>query len=245
LQKPIQDIKDFVNRYASLFLRGEANMLNKITPLFSWFVTLLVPLALLMLGVRLLMTPLFLEVEYRMPEFPEDSYGFKLEDRLKWSKLSVEYLLNAEDVNFLGDLQFDDGQPIYNERELSHMLDVKNVVQMLLKIWYADLALLILLGLWAWRGARLDDYLWGWKRGGFLTAGLLIAMAVFAAVSFWQFFTWFHALFFSGDSWLFEFSDTLIRLFPIRFWQDAVAYIGGLSIILGLVIGFGLKPKSK
>lgn len=220
-------------------------MLKKLTPLFSWFVTLLVPLALLMLGVRLLMTPPFLEVEYRMPGFPEDSYGFRLEDRLKWSKPSVEYLLNAEGVNFLGDLQFGDGQPIYNERELLHMLDVKNVVQMLLKIWYADLALLILLGLWAWRSAWLDDYIWGWKRGGFLTAGLLAAMAAFAAVSFWRFFTWFHSLFFSGDSWLFEFSDTLIRLFPIRFWQDAVIYIVGLAIVLGLVIGFGLKPKSK
>ena len=160
-------------------------------------------------------------------------------------KTSVEYLLNEEDVGYLAGLQFDNGQPIYNERELSHMLDVKNVVQKLLKVWYADLIVLALLGLWAWRGNWLEDYLRGWKRGGLLTAGLLIAMAAFAAVSFWQFFTWFHSLFFSGDSWLFEFSDTLIRLFPIRFWQDAVAYIGGFSILLGLVIGFGLKPKSK
>jgi hypothetical protein len=44
---------------------------------------------------------------------------------------------------------------------------------------------------------------------------------------------------------LFEFSDTLIRLFPIRFWQDAIMYIGGFSILLGLLLGFGLKPKSK
>ena len=61
-------------------------MIKKITPLFSWFITLLVPLVLIMLGVRLLMTPLYLEVEYHMPGFPEDSYGFTLQDRLKWSK---------------------------------------------------------------------------------------------------------------------------------------------------------------
>ena len=196
-------------------------MSQKLSLLLSWLVTILVPLALLMLGVRLLMTPLFLEAEYRMPGFPEDSYGFTLQDRLEWSKPSVEYLLNGESVDFLAKLQFDNGKPIYNERELSHMADVKNVVQKLLKTWIVDLVLLALLGVWAWRGNWLEDYLWGWKRGGLLTAGLLIAMAAFAAVSFWQFFTWFHSLFFSGDTWLFEFSDTLIRLFPIRFWEDA------------------------
>jgi integral membrane protein (TIGR01906 family) len=220
-------------------------MSQKLSLLLSWLVTVLVPLALLMLGVRLLMTPLYLEAEYRMPGFPEDSFGFTLQDRLEWSKPSVEYLLNGAGVDFLAKLQFDNGRPIYNERELSHMADVKKVVQMLLKLWVVDLVLLALLGLWAWRGNWRADYLWGWKRGGLLTAGLLIAMAAFAAVSFWQFFTWFHSLFFSGDSWLFEFSDTLIRLFPIRFWQDAVMYIGGFSILLGLLIGFGLKPKSK
>lgn len=220
-------------------------MSKKITTLFSWLVCLLVPLALIMLAARLLMTPVFLEVEYRLPGFPQDTYGFSQQDRLQWSKPSVEYLVNGAGIGFLAGLQFADGQPIYNERELSHMADVKVVVQKLLRLWVADLVILALLGLWAWRGGWLAEYVIGWKRGGLLTAGLLLALAGFAAISFWQFFTWFHSLFFSGDSWLFEFSDTLIRLFPIRFWQDAVAFIGGFSIISGLLLGFGLKLKAK
>ncbi|MCX6064395.1 MAG: TIGR01906 family membrane protein [Chloroflexi bacterium] len=219
--------------------------MKKIQPLFSILVTLLIPLAIIMLGVRLLMTPFFLDVEYRMPGFPEDAFGFQLKDRLQWSKPSVEYLVNGAEINFLADLKFDNGISIYNERELSHMHDVKDVVQTLLKVWYVDLVVLGLLGLWAWRGNWLSDFLLGMKRGGFLTIGLLVAMAAFAATSFWQFFTWFHSLFFSGDTWLFEFSDTLIRLFPIRFWEDAVAYIGGFSIIVGLILALGLKLKSK
>ena len=211
----------------------------------SWFTTLLTPLAIIMIGVRLLLTPVFPEIEYRMPGFPEDSYGFTLQDRLTWSKPSIEYLINSADISFLADLKFDDGTPIYVERELSHMLDVKNVVQMLLKVWYVDLALLLLLGVWAWRGGWLEAFRAGLRRGGLLTVGLLVALGAFAAVSFWQFFAWFHSLFFSGDSWLFEFSDTLIRLFPIRFWQDAVIYIVGLAILVGLALGFGLKPKAQ
>ena len=215
---------------------------KKYAPIFSWIVALLVPLALIMLGVRILMTPVFLDVEYRMPGFPDDQFGFGLQDRLKWSKPSVEYLVNGSDIGFLADLKFDNGKSIYNERELSHMADVKKVVQMLLKAWYVDFLALILLGLIAKRGAWLRDYLLGWKRGGFVTVGLLILLGVFASTSFWQFFAWFHSLFFSGNTWLFEFSDTLIRLFPIRFWEDAVAYIGGFSIVVGLILGFGLKP---
>jgi len=220
-------------------------MSKTITTFLSWFVVLLIPLAIIMLAARLLMTPVFLETEYRLPGFPDDSFGFTLQDRLQWSKPSVEYLINSAGINFLGDLHFADGAPIYNQRELSHMADVKRVVQNLLRLWYADLALLALLGLWAWNAGWMQAYLRGCKRGGFLTAGVLLVLAGFASISFWQFFTWFHSLFFSGDTWLFEYSDTLIRLFPIRFWQDAVAFIGGFTILVGLLLGFGLKPEAE
>jgi integral membrane protein (TIGR01906 family) len=220
-------------------------MLKKMILVSSWVVTVLLPFALLMLGVRLLMTPLFLEVEYRLPGFPEDSFGFSQADRLRWSKPSVEYLVNDAPPSFLADLRFDNGKPIYNEREVSHMLDVKNVVQKLLNLWLLVLAVLAGFGVWAWRADWLADYRLGLKRGGFLTVALLLALGGFASISFWQFFTWFHSLFFSGDSWLFSYSDTLIRLFPIRFWEDAVAWIGGFSVLSGLALGFGLKPKSK
>ncbi len=212
---------------------------------YSGLVAILIPLAIIMLGVRLLMTPLFLEAEYRMPGFPQDQYGFNLKDRLVWSKPSVEYLVNGEPIGFLASLQFADGQQIYNGRELSHMADVKGVVQLLLKVWYLDLFLIVLLGLWAWKGNWKFEFVMGVRNGGYITVGLLVALAAFASISFWQFFTWFHSLFFSGDTWLFEFSDTLIRLFPIRFWQDAVTYIGGFSIIVGILIAIGLKPETR
>ncbi len=220
-------------------------MSKKVTVFLSWLVAILVPLALVMLAARLLMTPLFLQVEYRLPGFPEDTYGFTMQDRLQWSQPSVEYLVNSAGIEYLADLKFADGKPIYNERELSHMSDVKGVVQRLLTYWYVDLAALLLLGLWAWRGGWMDAYLVGLRQGGFFTAVVLLGLAGFAAISFWQFFSWFHSLFFSGDSWLFEFSDTLIRLFPLRFWQDAVLFIVGFSILAGLGLGFGLKPRAK
>jgi hypothetical protein len=81
----------------------------------SWLVTILVPFALIGLGLRVLLTPLFLQIEYNMPYFPPDEYGFTKEDRLQWAPYALDYLTNNEDISYLSDLEFDDGTPLYNE----------------------------------------------------------------------------------------------------------------------------------
>ena len=211
----------------------------------SWIVTLLVPLAILMFGVRLLLTPAFLPIEYNMPGFPADTYGFSIDDRVRWATPTLLYLVNDQGIDYLGALTFDTGAPIYNPRELAHMLDVKSVLRKLLEIWDVTMVVLIALGFWAWRGNWLEAYRAGWRRGGFLMIALLAAFAVFAVTSFWDFFSWFHSLFFQGTSWQFAYSDTLIRLFPMRFWQDCFIYIGAFSLLVGLALAFWLKPKPK
>lgn len=218
--------------------------------ILSWLVTLLIPFALIGLGLRVLLTPLFLRIEYNMPYFPRDEYGFTQEDRLKWAPYALDYLVNNEDISYLGDLKFDDGAPLYNERELSHMDDVKLVTQGALRAWYVTLALLLLLAIWAWFGGWWQTYLLGLKRGGWLMVGLAVAVGLIVVVGiavnpnvFWNFFAGFHALFFEGDSWIFLYSDTLIRLFPIRFWQDAFLWAAGIALAGGIALGLALKPK--
>ena len=36
---------------------------------------------------------------------------------------------------------------------------------------------------------------------------------------------------------MFEYSDTLIRLFPMRFWMDVAVVIVGLLIVEAIVVG--------
>ena len=221
----------------------------KITVLSS-LVTILVPIALIGLGLRVLLTPLFLQIEYNMPYFPPDEYGFTKEDRLRWAPYALDYLVNNEDISYLGDLKFDDGTPLYNERELSHMDDVKRVTQGALRVWYVSLALLASLGVWAWFGGWWQTYRLGLMRGGWLMVGLAatIGLIVVTGIAidpnvFWNFFAGFHSLFFEGDSWLFLFSDTLIRLFPIRFWEDAFLLAAVIALGGGVGLALGLKPK--
>ena len=225
--------------------------MNKFT-LLSWLVTLLIPLALIGLGLRTLLTPIFLQIEYNMPYFPPDEYGFTKEDRLQWAPYALDYLVNNADISYLGDLKFDDGTPLYNERELSHMDDVKRVTQGALRVWYLSLALLALLGVWAWFGGTWwPAYRLGLMRGGWLMVGLAVAIGLIVVIGisinpnvFWDFFAGFHSLFFEGDSWLFLYSDTLIRLFPIRFWQDAFLLAAVIALGGGVALGLGLKSAN-
>jgi integral membrane protein (TIGR01906 family) len=218
--------------------------------ILAWLVTLLVPIALIGLGLRMLLTPLFLRIEYNMPYFPPDEYGFTKEDRLRWAPYALDYLTNGEDISYLANLKFDDGTPLFNERELSHMDDVKLVTQGSLRVWYMTLALLLLLGVWARFGGWWQAYLLGLMRGGWLMIGLAVTVGLIVIVGialnpnvFWNFFAGFHSLFFEGDSWLFLFSDTLIRLFPIRFWQDAFLWAAVIALGGGIALALGLKPK--
>ena len=218
--------------------------------IISWLVAILIPIALIGLGIRTLLTPVFLQIEYNMPYFPPDEYGFTKEDRLQWAPYALEYLVNSADISYLGDLKFEDGSPLYGERELNHMEDVKRVTKGALNVWYISLALLIMLGIWSRRGDWVQVYRSGLMRGGWLMVGLAGAIGVIAVIGitidpniFFSFFAGFHGLFFEGDSWLFLYSDTLIRLFPIRFWQDAFLYAAVIALGGGFALGLGLRTK--
>jgi hypothetical protein len=118
--------------------------------LLSWLLSLAVVPAIVLAVLRLMLTPLYVQAAYRMPGFPPDPFGFSRAERLHWAELDRQYLLNDADITFLAELRFADGSPVYNERELRHMADVKRVVQGALRVGYAAWALLAAL----WQGER-------------------------------------------------------------------------------------------
>jgi integral membrane protein (TIGR01906 family) len=218
---------------------------NFLTQLICGLATVILPIFLVLTGVRLLMTPLFLQFEYNSPNFPVDSYGFTKSDRLYWANIDIDYLLNDADISFLADLRFEGGQPVYNQRELQHMIDVKIVVRYALFTWYMTIALLIITGVWAWRGNWSGLYRMGLLRGVYLTFSLLVLVIFFVFFAFNIFFVFFHNIFFAEGTWTFLFSDTLIRLFPERFWRDAFILIGVCAFILGASIGLIIRRSFK
>ncbi len=201
-------------------------------PLFSWLLSFAVVPALVLTAVRLLLTPAFIQVEYRLPGFPPDPFDFSTAERLYWADLSRQYLLRKAPRAALADQRLTDGRPLYSARELRHLADVQRVVQGALKVWYASLALLLASGLWAWRQGEIPFWRQALARGGWLTVAVVGAVMAFSVLSFDAFFVPFHWVFLEGrHTWLFRYSDTLIRLFPQRFWQDAFLWVGGLSLL--------------
>jgi integral membrane protein (TIGR01906 family) len=211
--------------------------------ILSWVVTLLVPVVLSLLAVRLHFSSFYLRLEYHMPGFPPDPYGFTTEERISWATVAKDYLLNSAGIAFLGDLRFPDGSPLYNERELKHMLDVKIVVQRAFQVLWISLAFLAGLGVWAWFGKWWPDYINGLRWGGWLAVVLVGGLVFFSVLAFGVFFTAFHNVFFDPGTWQFNWSDTLIRLFPTRFWQDIFIYVGVLVILGGLALGLGFRKR--
>ena len=191
----------------------------------------LIPIALLLSATRLVLTDTFVQLEYRMPNFPADVYGMTMEERAQYAPIAMNFLLNDKDISYLAEQRFSDGSPQYNDRELRHMEDVKDLTQTVLLVWQGSLFLLLALTIWAWRLSWLDEFKGMLSRAGKFTLYLIGGMLLFAVLSFNTFFTNFHGLFFEGDSWLFLYSDTLIRLFPIRFWSDVISVIGGSTIL--------------
>jgi hypothetical protein len=242
------------------------------------------PIALTLTNVRLLMTPLFPQVEYGLRAYSQvDNYPGRLPDggrhpftqadRLFWALRSIAYILGDPAAGAIEAWKFsDEGRApagtlapadscpyydneygardctyFYNDREVRHMVDVRAVTAGALWVWGLALGLSVAaagLLLYAGRPAALRL---GLLNGAVVTWIALIGLVLFMAVGFNQFFTLFHRVFFTGDTWLFLWSDSLIRLFPLQFWFDAFLFVGLATLaeagLLGALAWRGLPAK--
>lgn len=213
--------------------------------LAAWVIALLFPVLLVLLAVRLVMTPQFLQIEYQRPGFPEDYYGFSTEDRLRYGPIAVDYLLSSADISLLADLSFPEGGTLYNIRELGHMRDVKTVTQAAYAFALIGAVIFLFCAIFLFQRQR-DRLFMAIARGAWVTIGLIAAIVIGAVVAWDAFFTFFHNVFFASGTWQFAYSDTLIRLFPEQFWFDAAIVIGAVALAgsaLALLVTHFLRHK--
>ncbi len=191
----------------------------------------LIPVILVLTSVRMLMTDAFVRFNYALPGFPEDRYGFTEEDRLIHAPIALDYILSDAGIEFLGDQRFEDGRPVYNARELGHMEDVQDVTVAALNVWRIGLVAAFALSLVLWRVAG-SQFLWeAWQGGAKLTVLIMLVLLIGLIVGFSVLFVGFHQVFFDPDTWTFLFSDTLIRLFPQRFWEVAFGTVAVATLL--------------
>lgn len=191
------------------------------------------PFVLLLTSVAVILTTArwWTEVEYRLPGFPQDRYGFSLEDRLRWSAVDIDFLLGSEDISYFHDFILDDGSPMHNARELSHMQDVKDLVDILMRIWFLGVILLSAAAIIIWRRGGFRVLCESLLMGSRLTFFVMISLGLLSLFAFGFLFVGFHRIFFEGNTWIFLYSDTFIRLYPQRFWQDTIAYLAVFTLL--------------
>ena len=217
----------------------------KINKILVIILALFIPYILLMSGIRLVMTPAFPAIEYQRSGFPEDQFGFTVQERTKWSEYAIRYLTNDQEISYLGNLQDITGKKLFTTDELSHMVDVKEVVKNASMVWYVLGGMSIAILVWFVVMGQWDSLRRSLNTGGWITIGLLGALLVFLAVSFDKLFEYFHRLFFQDGTWTFSESSTLIRLFPFEFWRDAFVLVIGFALIIGIVLVLVTRKRSK
>ncbi|VXB99803.1 conserved membrane hypothetical protein [Arthrobacter sp. 9V] len=224
--------------------REQAAKVKPIGPrIFQVLLAVFYPVILLVLAVRAVTSPLFLWVEYNRPGFPGDGYGFSTDDRMTYGSYAVDYLSNWAGPRYLGGLVNQDGEKLFTDSEVSHMADVKLVI---LSAFGAGLLLIILsiIAILYLRKRSNGGIRRGLFAGSIVTLVIIIGLTVLAALSWQQFFTEFHRIFFANGTWTFSLEDTLIRLFPGQFWIDAGIVIGAL-VFLAATLTFILTWPTK
>ncbi len=204
----------------------------------QWLLGLALPIVLLALNMRLVTGHWFVRWEYRRPGFPPDPFGLSTAERIRLAETCQDFLAQNADIALLENLELPGGEPAFNQRELRHMADVQAV--------YHALTVAGVIAGAIWIGGSLafaaneqvrEGLPRSLLRGSLITLGLLAAVGSFMLISWGDFFTTFHRLFFEGETWIFPNSDTLIRLFPIRFWIDIAATLVGLLVTEAIVLG--------
>jgi integral membrane protein (TIGR01906 family) len=226
--------------------------------LMRLILTLAVPVLLVVVSIRLAMLPFFTTFEYTRAGFPEDFYGFSTEDRLEYGRIGIEYLLNGDGIEALAEERLPielcwnvpntaDDCAMFNELELIHMEDVKEVLQASFLVAIA-ISIASLGSIWYLRQTQQLGILWqSIMQGSFLTLASIITIIVIALGAWDTFFDTFHAIFFEDGTWRFLYSDTLIRLYPEQFWFDAALFVGGLTSIGSIflwLLGWRMKTAS-
>jgi len=199
-------------------------------------VAICLPLTLVLVSVDIIASNAYLRHEYGLREFPSSEL-YPPDERLRLAEATLHYLRSSEDTDQLRQLEYSRG-PVYNQREVQHLVDVKTVMN---GVFLAEKVAIVVLGVaLIWMvgiGKDREAALGGVVLGCSLLWGLALVVGATALVSFNWFFTQFHRMFFRDGTWTFYVTDTLIQLFPLPFWMDATWKIGILALGSAALLG--------
>jgi integral membrane protein (TIGR01906 family) len=200
------------------------------------------PLFFIANGFRILLTPAYVHAAY--PHLGgEEILNEKRRTALAILGLRAVDPLRGDSVAIMEPARLPDGTRAFTARELRHMRDVRTWLWRLLVLELVVAAALVALVLFA-RPAAARALRWG----GIATLAIAAVALVAMLLNFDEVLLGFHRLLFEGNTWHFSDSDTLIRVYPDRFWNWTGIAVGILVLaqaLLALVLGQALARRSR
>ncbi len=145
----------------------------------------------------------------------------------------------------------DKNLPIFNDREIAHMKDVKDIFRVL--DFMGKAALFVFLATLMFFLKKRPMYLLAKTYIWVICSLLGLALLLFVIISsdFNRAFNYFHELFFSNDLWLLNpLTDRLINMYPLNFFTNMSAsitllFVGLLALVLVLSLIYLNRYKRK
>jgi len=206
--------------------------------------TIVIGIFVLALPIALIITTLRVVIsEQAVYDYAVRNYGAERASGIPESELISangeirNYLANPDTPPLAPQVTDNSGKTIslFSAKEISHMADVRSLVQLMFKVQMVTMALVLTLAvvmimLWPTRVLAAAT-LWG----GLVMTTVLAMVGALAMTGFDSAWSQFHQLAFTNDLWqLNPMTDHLIQMYPEAYWQDISMSIGGFLLVQAL-----------
>jgi integral membrane protein (TIGR01906 family) len=193
-------------------------------------------------AIRVLLTETYVRTAY--PQLaPDDVLNQKRRTELAVLGLRSVDPLRGQSVALLETPRLPSGRRAFRPKELRHMRDVRAWLWRLLVF---ELVVVVALVIAAIRARR--ELARALLAGGVATVGIGVVAMGAMLVDFDEVLLGFHELLFKGQSWHFSNQDTLIRVYPDRFWNwtgIAIAVLVLVQAVVAIVAGEAIRRAGR
>jgi len=208
-----------------------------------------------LLSIVLLLTSVEL-VAFNMNHYSKSFAKYNITEATGMNLENLEYTIK-DLLEYLNDDRYEldtraviDGveTEVFGEREILHMIDVKELFIKGKLIRNISIPLIMLISFFMIKTDRK------WKKNiarallytAICNMALLGILLILLSIDFYKYFTYFHLIFFTNDLWLLNpKTDILIQMVPEAFFYDTAMKIGiyfiSSLIISGLIGGYSIK----
>ncbi|SNX54574.1 TIGR01906 family membrane protein [Thermoanaerobacterium sp. RBIITD] len=161
-------------------------------------------------------------------------------DKYQLSKVATriqDYLSGKVDSLQTNAVIYGQNQNVFNERELKHMKDVRELFKRGFFIKNIVIFLFVL-SIFFLYFSKKDTFNIIYH-GMLWIIGIIIVATIIVSLDFNRWFTYFHLIFFNNDLWELDITkDRLIQMLPEGFFSDISYFTIRNSVIVFLIIGF-------